>query len=235
MKQIAYLIQTKLPNYKEYAFCAYNMPYNHLWEETKYMNWSNGTSFINLKAQYSNVPLNRQMIIDLFRIGKYYDGFLCAMVWGNIGTNLGGKKCFNNVFSTTNKTVIEKKIINVISLLQNGNITQAYQSLLSGGKNKIAGIREAFFTKLLYFAGGSICGLTPQPLIFDSVMQGLYKNFPNNNGSQPSRRLVNVYIDYCTKMEELRKLFFLPTAGHVEALLFCSGIRDYIFHRAIKF
>ena len=36
MERIANLIQTKLPNYKECAFYAYNMPYNHQWWEKKY-------------------------------------------------------------------------------------------------------------------------------------------------------------------------------------------------------
>ena len=230
MKRIANLIQTKLPNYEAYAFCAYNMPYNHQWNETKYTNWSNGTSFTNLKDQYSSVPLNRQMIIDLFKMGYYYDAFLCAMIWGNIGTNLGGQKSFSNVFCTTNKAQVEQSVINVISLLRNRNVPQAYQSLLIGGTNKIAGIRESFFTKLLYFAGESICGLNPQPLIFDSVMHGVYNKILNITRSLSPHGFVNVYMDYCTKMEKLRELLFLPTAGHVEALLFCPGIRHYIFH-----
>lgn len=233
MKRIANLIQTKLPSYKEYAFNAYNMPYNHQWWENKYDSWDKSlpnTPFASLRDQYGSVPFTRHMIIDLFRQKKCYDGFLCAMVWGNIGTNLGGQKCFTSVFDINNKQKINVAIHNIINLLQQGNIQQAYQSLLNGGTNKIVGVREPFFTKLLYFAGESICDINPQPLIFDRVMHEVYNKFKNDTNSQYSQGFVNVYIDYCTKMEKLRELLFLPTAGHVEALLFCPGIRNYIFH-----
>lgn len=230
MERIANLIQTKLPNYQEFALCAYNMPYSHQWWENKYSNWANGTSFKGLKDNYSNLPLNRQMIMDLFQKGNYYDGFLCAMIWGNIGANLSGKKCFTYVFSKANKSKIEPKVINVIELLQNRNIDRAYLSLSNGGVNKIDGVGESFFTKLLYFAGGSICGLNPQPLIYDSVMHEVYKEFQKIIGFQTPQGYVNEYMDYCTKMDELRNLLSLPTAGHVEALLFCPGISNYIFH-----
>lgn len=229
MKQIANLIQTKLPNYQAFALCAYNMPYNHQWNETKYNNWAEGTLFQKLKDKYSSLPLNRQMIMDLFQDGNYYDGFLCAMIWGNIGANLSGKKCFTFVFGEDNKAQIEPKVISVIDLLLNKDVAQAYQSLLWGGTNKIDGIGDSFFTKLLYFAGGSICDLNPQPLIYDSVMHEVYSKFHKITGFQPPQGYVNEYMDYCTKMDELRNWLSLPTAGHVEALLFCPGISNYIF------
>jgi|GEM_PF-4667014 len=229
MERIANLIQTKLPNYKEFALCAYSMPYNHQWKEKKYSNWSNGTSFPNLKDKYSNLPLNRQMIMDLFKNGNYYDGFLCAMIWGNIGANLSGQKCFTSIFCEGNKAEIEQRLTNIIGLLQNKDVAQAYLSLLNGGANKIDGIGESFFTKLLYFAGGSICDLNPKPLIYDSVMHGVYNEFQNKIGFKLPQGYVNEYMDYCTKMEELSNLLSLPTAGHVEALLFCPGISSYIF------
>ena len=230
MKRIANLIQTKLPNYKDFALCAYNMPYNHQWYETKYNNWAEGTSFQKLKDHYSSLPLNRQMIMDLFQKGNYYDGFLCAMIWGNIGANLSGKECFTSVFNEANKSKIEQHLINVIDLLQNKDVVQAYLSLSNGGVNKIDGVGESFFTKLLYFAGGSICDLNPQPLIYDRVMHGVYKEFQHKIGFQTPQGYVNEYMDYCTKMDELRNLLSLPTAGHVEALLFSPGISNYIFH-----
>ena len=225
------MIQTKLPNYKDFALCAYSMPYNHQWYETKYNNWAEGTSFQKLKDKYSSLPLNRQMIMDLFKNGNYYDAFLCAMIWGNIGANRIGKRCFSFVFREDNKADIEQHLNNVIDLLQNKDVAQAYQSLLWGGTNKIAGVGESFYTKLLYFAGGSICGLNPQPLIYDSVMHEVYKEFQKIIGFQTPQGNVNEYMDYCTKMEELRKLLSLPTAGHVEALLFVPGIGSYIFRK----
>lgn len=232
MKRIANLIQTKLPNYKDFAICAYNMPYNHQWWENKYIRWEKSlikTPFTNLRNSYATLPLNRQMIMDLFRNDNYYDAFLCAMIWGNIGANLSGQKCFTSVFCKDNKADIEQHLSNVIDLLQKKEVVQAYQSLLWGGTNKIDGVGESFFTKLLYFAGGSICDLNPQPLIYDSVMHEVYKKFQNKIGFQTPQGFVNEYMDYCTKMDELRNLLSLPTAGHVEALLFMPGIREYVF------
>ena len=235
MKRIAYLIQTKLPNYKEYAFYAYNMPYNHQWWEEKYIRWDKllaQTPFTSLRNQCGSVPLTRQMIIDMFRQKKYYDGFLCAMVWGNIGTNLGGQKCFTSVFDINNKQKIDADIHNVISLLQQGYIQQAYQSLQSSGANKIGRIGEAFFTKLLYFSGAAINNpiLYPSPIIFDRIMHDVYDTIVHIIGYQSPHGATARYMDYCSKMEELRNLLILPTSGHVEALLFCPGIRNYIFH-----
>lgn len=230
MKTIANLIKTKIPNYAYFASCAFEVPYNHLWNDQKYISWSKskGCDFIRLKNQYSVLPLNRTMIINLFNQGNYYDGFLCAMIWGNIGANPKGKQIFQYVFDISNRNTILAKIQIVIQLLQKNDLPKAYNALYNGNA-KIKWIGESFFTKLLYFAGANISKVNPQPLIFDSNMHTIYYKIMGVLNKPIQSNATNRYIDYCEKMEDLSKLLNLPTAGHIEAFLFCPGIRAYLF------
>lgn len=225
MNEIASSFKTQFPNYKNIAEEAYNRDYGNLWEKPMYQ--SNST-FLKLKQKYGSKPLNRDSIINLFNQGKYYEAFLCAMVWGKFGTYKGGKARFNKVFDAANKTTIEKNINGVINLLQQGNVACAFNSLCNNNCYKINGVGISFFTKLLYFAGASITNppLNPLPLIFDNVLKGVYGKF---KGYAPKNNDVATYLSYCSDMETLRQLLNLPTAGHVEALLFSPGIRAYLF------
>lgn len=227
MNEIASSIKTQFPNYKNIAEEAYNRDYRNLWNKPMYQ--SNST-FLKLKQKYGSKPLNRDSIINLFNQGKYYEAFLCAMVWGNFGTYLGGKTRFNEVFDAANKTTIENNIKGVISLLQQGNVACAFNSLCNNNCYKIKGVGISFFTKLLYFAGASITNppLNPQPLIFDSVMKGVYEKILILIIATKPKGLVNQYIDYCNKMELLRSLQKLPTVGHVEALLFDKKVQGIL-------
>lgn len=223
MKVIAELIKKKMPNYAHFALCAFSMPYNHQWNKNKYVNWDKELSenqFSKLKKSYSDRPLERQMIINLFAEGKLYDGFLCAMIWGSIGNNIKGKETFKSIFEKDH----HQKIENVVNLLWQDGLKEAYKSLDSGD-SKIENVGESFFTKLLYFAGAHMTNLNPQPLILDSNMHLVYKHIRSDISNDP----IEMYVDYCNEMEELRRHLVLPTAGHVEALLFCPGIRDLIF------
>lgn len=170
------------------------------------------------------IPLTRDMIIDLFKQGKYFDGFLCAMVWGNIGTYQGGRQRFEDIFNESNK----EKINRVVELVRSGDVEKAYLSLCDKTQNGngIKGLGEAFFTKLLYFAGMSRIAMKPKPLIFDRNIRIAYNNILSILGEKPHKGAFNRYWDYCTKMDELCFLLKLPTAGHVEALLFKQEIRD---------
>lgn len=227
MNDIADLTKTYFPDYKRIASNAYNIDYGNLWEKPMYQ--SNST-FLKLKQKYGSKPLNRDSIINLFNQGKYYEAFLCAMVWGNFGTYLGGKTRFNEVFDAANKTTIENNINGVINLLQQGNVACAFNSLCNNNCYKINGVGISFFTKLLYFAGASITNppLNPQPLIFDSVMKGVYEKILKRINATKPKGLVNQYIDYCNKMEQLRSLINLPTVGHVEALLFDKKVQGIL-------
>lgn len=225
MNQVANLIQTKLPNYACIADCEFNKLYNHQWNESRYINWDmnqNNRPFDSLKNRYVKVPLTRTMIIDLFKSGNYQDGFLCAMIWGGIGVH-NRNSTLDSIFSGKAQQCVK----GAISLLQQGKIQDAYNSLLDGD-NYIEYIGESFFTKLLYFAGASITNpsLNPLPLIFDNVLKGIYGKI---KGYAPKNNDVATYLSYCSDMETLRQLLNLPTAGHVEALLFSPGIQAYFF------
>lgn len=223
MKKIADLIKTNFPKYKKLARTEFNRNFKAKWDKPMY---KGNSTFETLKEEYSGKELNRQMIIDLFREGKCYDGFLCAMVWGNMGTYRGGRKRFDGVFNTVNEPAIRAKINSVVDLLQKGKIKEAYLSLCDKTDNGIIGVGEAFFTKLLYFAGAGInTDLHPEPLIFDRNMREVYYAIVKNAGEKNRGAK---YFDYCNKMEELRKLLGLQTAGHVEALLFSRDVRELL-------
>lgn len=225
MKSISELIKERLiiQNLAERLYCK---DYGYLWKKGLYQG---NDSFEALKMKYGSIPLTRQMIINLFAEGNYYDGFMCAMIWGGIGNNIKGKAIFNSVFSKTNKKEIVDKLKRVIRILQNGDVKTAYSTLQYSGENKIEGIGESFFTKLLYFAGAKMDSLPIKPLIYDHIMDEAYNDILILTKSKIPNDPFERYEDYCQKMDELCYLLNLPTSGHVEALLFCPGIRDAIF------
>lgn len=223
MNRIAQLITTKFPEYKELAQKEFYRNFHDRWDKPMYQE---NDVFKVLKRKYGMKPLTRQMIIDLFCHGDYYDGFLCAMVWGNMGTYQGGRKRFNGVFNMANEPTIRAKVNSVVDLLQEGKIEEAYRSLCDKTYNGIIGVGEAFFTKLLYFAGSGVnTDLYPEPLIFDRNMREVY--YAIVKGIEKNKR-DTIYFDYSYKMEELSKLLGLQTAGHVEALLFRQDIREFL-------
>lgn len=209
---VTIIINMKGSDYVDSANTAFGTDYSSKWNKPMYQK---NEEFLRIKDLYGNMSLKREMIIDLFKQGKYFDGFLCAMVWGNMGTYRGGANRFNSVFDDSNKD----KINRVVELVRSGDVEKAYLSLCDKTQNGIKGLGEAFFTKLLYFAGASQ-DLKPMPLIYDSKMRIVYKKILSILGQNPPRGAFERYWDYYTKMEELRSLLNLPTAGHVEALLF---------------
>lgn len=222
MERIATIIKTKFPNYAKLANEAFDIDYGDKWNKPMYQG---NEEFKRIKQMYGNLPLTRDVIIfDLFKQGKYFDGFLCAMVWGNIGTYQGGWQRFEDIFNESNK----EKINRVVELVRSGDVEKAYLSLCDKTQNGngIKGLGEAFFTKLLYFAGMSRIAMKPKPLIFDRNIRIAYNNILSILGEKPHKGAFNRYWDYCTKMDELCFLLKLPTAGHVEALLFKQEIRD---------
>ena len=232
MKTTADLIREKL-SLQNFAEGLYELSYNSLWYRKMY---NENDVFKQLKNKYKDISLNRQMIINLFKEGNYYDGFLCAMVWGGIGSNVKGKEIFNSVFSKKNQAGISKKIEHIVQILKDVSkepkerVIIAYLSLTDKTENGIEGIGESFYTKILYFAGAGIDSLTLKPLIFDRHMRDVYKKLTNKSDLQEiGKPAEQQYVDFCCKMEELRKQLNLSSAGHVEALLFQPTIRQVIF------
>lgn len=224
------LIREKL-SLQNLAEGLYEMSYTSLWKRKMY---NENKVFEQLRKKYGETPLNRQMIINLFKDENFYDGFLCAMTWGGIGSNVKGKAIFNSVFSKGNQKCISKKIKRVAQILNDESkeseerIRIAYLSLVDKNENGIEGIGESFYTKILFFVGAGIESLTLKPLIYDRHMKDAYQNLldkPITKAEQP----IEQYIDYCRKMEVLREQLNFPSSGHVEALLFQPTIRRVIF------
>ena len=201
----------------------FDMNYAEQWEKAKYDSFD---SFKRLKEMYKEIPLTRTMIINLFAEGKFYDGFLCAMVWGNIGNNIKGSEIIKFVFDEKNEGFIVNTIKLVMEQLQKGDIHEAYATL-NEGDHKISGVGESFFTKLLYFAGATIDNLSPKPLIYDRNMDIVYKA---TKGKEIKKKPVERYLDYCKMMEEIKESLGLPTSGHVEALLFPPIMRKVLLN-----
>ena len=95
-------IKKSFPNYKDLADCCFNRSHD-LWERPMYQK---NSVFVKLKekhGQENSKVTTRSQIIELFKKEEYYDGYLCALVWGNIGTFQNGRKNFNNAFSISEK------------------------------------------------------------------------------------------------------------------------------------
>ncbi len=228
-------IKENFKNYDELADVAYDMDYSRLWNRNMYQG---NVVFDRLKEKYNikENPLNRAFIINLFKQDKVYDAFLCAMVWGKIGLNVNSKKVFNSVFNEINKQNLESKLKNVVDYLKSNDVKNAYESLLNygdnpkdiKGKNKIDGVDVSFFTKLLYFAGSSIEGLSVKPLIYDSQLEALYYKILSMERRTKPRGSYNRYKDYCDLFEQARIELGLKTSGHLEALLFTNTVKDWV-------
>lgn len=228
MEKFTNLVIQNFPNYKELAKEAFERNYNHQWERPMYQG---NASFERLREKYGIMPLTRQMIIDLFKAKHYYEGFLCAMVWGNIGTYQNGRQRFESVFDDNNKEIICLRLERVIDLLENGDLNTAYSSLLDSNQengNAISGVGESFFTKLLYFAGANCDCLAIKPLIFDNNIKIFYRRLLNMLNEGSPRGALNRYIDYCSKMDVAARLLGLQHSGYVEALLFRPDLRAFI-------
>ena len=217
-------IRTQFPNYKAMANDDFNRPHD-LWDRPMYQI---NPVFCAIKRKYGDKNkgrvTTRQQIIDLFSQGKYYDGYLCALVWGNIGTYQGGNKRFNAAFSTPEEEV-KDKIKNIKLLLSANDIPGAFTSMCKGGNNYLPGLGVSFFTKILYFVGATT-KYNIQPLIFDvTSLKILNRIYDDANSNRTARQSRGHYLFFCEKMNEMsnNSNLDLPTPGHLEAFLFNSG------------
>jgi len=99
--------------------------------------------------------INRDHILGLIKLGKFYQAYVEIMLWGQVGSKPGSNK--------SKKTEIAQKIFNhdsqkIDSLFQitmTGNLSQIeelYNSLERQGSLKIPEVDVSYFTKLLSFA-----------------------------------------------------------------------------------
>lgn len=210
-------IRSKFPNYKELANSAYNRSHD-LWERRMYQR---NAVFSNLKKKYGKGEkvTTRKQIIELFKDGKYYDAFLCAMIWGNIGTYKNGRAHFEAAFSTNQKD-IEDKLKKVMEYLTAGKIEDAFISMTKGKSNAIPGVGVSFFTKILYFMGEA-SGLTIKPLIFDSTsVKILNRIYHDMNLPTKAHQSKKHYLSFVCEMNQLSRNLYLDSASYLEAFLF---------------
>ena len=217
-------IRTQFPNYTTLSSMDFNREHD-LWERRMYQG---NPVFQTLKLTYGDATkgkvTTRQQIIDLFAAGKYYDGYLCALVWGNIGTYQGGRARFEAAFSTP-RNDLETRIANIKALIEENKLEEAFCSMFPGGDNNLPGLGVSFFTKILYFVGATVnCNI--KPLIFDITSLKILNRLYRDAGAQKkARQTKKHYVWFCTKMKELSDSAHmdLPTPGHLEAFLFNSG------------
>ena len=214
-------IQTTFPNYRDLATAAFQHQHN-LWEKPMYQD---NPVFQTLKLKYgtgNDAVTTRQQIIDLFNAGNFYDGYLCALVWGKIGTFQNGRQHFNAAFSVPKKDV-ETKIKNIKNLISQNKLGDAFDSMCRGGVNNFPGVGVSFFTKLLYFVGATVkCNV--KPLILDSTSLRILNRIRADKGIiMRARQTRKDYLEFCDEMNTLSQQLLLPSAGHLEALLFNEG------------
>jgi predicted nucleic acid-binding protein len=99
--------------------------------------------------------INRERIIQDFRDGKFYRGFVMAMMWGGIGLrpqkgSKGNKQTTSayKAFSTIPE-IVDSRLRLVRDKIANEEFHSAYNLL--AGEMKFDGIDVSFFTKLLSF------------------------------------------------------------------------------------
>ena len=214
-------IKKQFPNYEELASAAFNHQHN-LWGRPMYQG---NTVFQDLKSRRGtgdSAVTTRLQVIDLFNAGNFYEGYLCALVWGNIGTFQNGRQHFNAAFSVPKKDV-ETKIKNIKNLISQNKLGDAFDSMCKGGVNNFPGVGVSFFTKLLYFIGATVnCNV--KPLILDSVSLRILNRIRADKGiTREARQTRMDYLEFCNEMNALSQQLSLPSAGHLEAFLFNDG------------
>ena len=214
-------IKKSFPNYKNLANCCFNRSHD-LWERPMYQG---NPVFVVLKEKHgkdNSKVTTRSQIIELFKEGEFYDGYLCALVWGNIGTYQNGRQNFNNAFSISKEDCV-KKISDIKLKIAKNDIPGAFNSMCRGRNNCIPGLGVSFFTKILYFVGATLENST-KPLIFDSMSLKILNRIYKDAGIlRQARQTTQCYIDFCREMNSITKALDLPTPGHLEAFLFNCG------------
>lgn len=214
-------IKSNFPNYVDLAYCCFDRAHD-LWGRPMYQG---NPVFVGLKEKHgkdNSKVTTRSQIIELFKKGEFYDGYLCALVWGNIGTYQNGRANFTDAFSISEDDC-NRIITNLKQIISEDNIRDAFISMCHGKDNCIPGLGVSFFTKILYFVGATLENHT-KPLIFDSMSLRILNRIYKDAGIQrQARQTTQCYIDFCREMDSITKALDLPTPGHLEAFLFNCG------------
>jgi hypothetical protein len=168
--------------------------------------------------------INRERIIQDFRDGKFYRGFVMAMMWGGIGLrNQKGRKGNKQTTSaykafSTNPEIVDSRLRLVRDKIANDEFHSAYNLL--AGEMKFDGIDVSFFTKLLSFISESL-NPSKNLLIYDKWTKLLHVHLIMDENSDP--------LSYFSKTE-LKKLWKKDDKGIYNTQLINSskkGNRSY--------
>jgi len=127
----------------------------------------------NLRRKFPNKIISRADIVNLFRSGNSYLGFVAAMVWGYINASRprvsGGDRTTTNLYRALSHP--EQKVLNAIKNAEHyftmGDFRTPFKYMMQNGRYRIPGIGYAYFTKIFFFAGQANTEIKIKPLIFD--------------------------------------------------------------------
>ncbi|NDA63194.1 MAG: hypothetical protein EBX50_14310 [Chitinophagia bacterium] len=152
-------------------------------------------------VKYNPEAINREHIIQEFRDGKFYRGFVMAMMWGGIGllTQKGSKRnkqttSAYKAFSTIPE-IVDSRLRVVRDKIAKEEFHSAYNLL--AGEMKFDGIDVSFFTKLLSFISESF-NPSKNLLIYDKWTKLLHVHLIMDDSLDP--------LSYFSKTE-LKKLW----------------------------
>lgn len=128
---------------------------------------------VELRRKFPNKIINRADIVNLFRDGNPYLGFVAAMVWGFINASRprvkDGDRTTTNLYRALSHP--EEKVVNAVKNAERnfilGDFRTPFNDMMPNGRHRIPGIGYAYFTKIFFFAGQANTEIKIKPLIFD--------------------------------------------------------------------
>lgn len=189
--------------------------------------------------------IGREDVRNLFLEGNFYDGYVATMLWGRIDLTRYNDIQETNGYKalTIKKDVIVEKLKRVSDLLIKNDLPNAFLSFLDNSENRIEGIALSYFTKLLFFLPNNI---SPKPLIYDkwgirihaALMKDEnidYDNFlsifdpqPYVRGGNDRNVLLESYLEYCSRINNLYDSLNIDSSKDIEAFLFGMPLRGAV-------
>lgn len=206
-----------------------------------------GTNDLLVSINRLGDRIGREDVRNLFLEEQFYDGYVAAMLWGGIDLTRRNDIQETNGYKalTIKKDVIVEKLKRVSDLLINNDLPNAFLSFLDNGENRIEGIALSYFTKLLFFLPNNI---SPKPLIYDkwgirihaALMKDEnidYDNFlsifnpqPYVRGGKERNVLLESYLEYCSRINNLYDSINIDSSKDIEAFLFGTQLRGTAGH-----
>lgn len=177
-----------------YDYCAANLSTLKLHNQNEFSwqkyNQAPLTDINHYQSCIADIPpsIGRDDILNAFRNGNYYKGFVMAMLWGNIGLqplqkNQGDKTTTSayRAFSISEEEV-NNRLTKINENITNGDIRDAYGLLEKD--LKFDGIDVSFFTKILAFLS-EVNSPSRDLLIYDKWTKLIHVHLLLDNGKDP--------------------------------------------------